>query len=263
MLKIFKILFSLGLINFLSGCGTYFDLEKYKSEIDTTKPRYAISTVYYIPVYSEETSKKNCKLEDIKNVKEETGKTLTKLCPAEISNCLMQGSCYYKSNSEVILLAHDKPNPNLTQKEDGSYLFKISKRNQACPQGVGIRNICLDPYRSVAADPKFHAPGDVLFFPNLVGTELPNGETHDGYFTVRDSGHNILGMDRFDFFIGFDKPTSNHIFYKKGLSDKNNRHLYYKALLNRKEIVNAERQFPLSPVSVVQFAESLLKGSMP
>lgn len=259
MKNLFKISSLLLVAVLFAGCGTYFDLQKYKGEIDISKPRYSISTVYYIPVYSEESSKRNCQPQDLKNVKEVSGKVLARLCPAEIGNCALQGSCYYSNLGSVILLAHHKVNPDMKSIDDGSYFFKISSRNQTCPQGVGIKNICLDPYHSIAADPAYYAAGDVIFVPDIVGTVLPDGSIHDGFFTVRDSGHAIKGIDRFDFFIGFDRPNSNHIFYKKGLSSKESRLIYYRAMPIKQAQVKAERQFPLALESVIRVAETYLE----
>jgi 3D (Asp-Asp-Asp) domain-containing protein len=237
----------------VTACGSNFELKNYANEIDMDHPAYATSTVYYIPVYSEAKSRINCDSKDMKFVRDDKNQVIASLCEDEVSNCALQGSCYYATDDGLILFSYDGPNP-IKNDQDSASLFSISNRTATCPQGVGIKNICLDPYRSIAADPAFHKAGDVIFIPSLVGTVLPNGEVHDGYFTVRDQGQAIKGQDRFDFFSGFDRPVSSNIYYRNGLSNKDSHILYYKVLPKKQSEVLVQRKFPLSLESVKQFA---------
>lgn len=66
---------------------------------------------------------------------------------------------------------------------------------------------CLHPCRSLAADPRYHRPGEVIFFKNLVGLSCGTGRdkmVHDGFMVVTDNGNpdaiNIEG--RFGLFWG-------------------------------------------------------------
>lgn len=262
----FRILFLVGIVAGLSACGDQFKVRDYRNEVatnykyqvDAEKPRYASPTVYYIPVYGNSQSRATCSARDMKNVKNDKGEILTKLCASEIKNCAMQGSCYYVDNTKISLLAYLKANPQAHKPQEGAYLFRVSQRNMTCPQGVGVKNICLDPYRNVAADPRYYSAGDVIFVPLLVGAVLPNGEVHDGYFIVRDQGGAIRGEDRFDFFIGFDDPYAEHVFKRRGLSEKKNMIEYYRALPEQTAQFQAEREFPFAPNAVTQFAFATL-----
>ncbi len=66
---------------------------------------------------------------------------------------------------------------------------------------------CLHPCRALAADPRYHRPGEVIFFKNLVGLTCGTGRdkmVHDGFMVVTDNGNpdaiNIEG--RFGLFWG-------------------------------------------------------------
>ncbi len=82
-----------------------------------------------------------------------------------------------------------------------------------CRSGFGypmqpeMAGTCLHPCRTLAADPRYHRPGEILFFKNLVGMTCgsgPNKMIHDGFMVVTDSGNpdaiNIEG--RFGVFWG-------------------------------------------------------------
>lgn len=66
---------------------------------------------------------------------------------------------------------------------------------------------CLHPCRALAADPRYHRPGEVIFFKNLVGLTCGSGRdrmVHDGFMVVTDNGNpdaiNVEG--RFGLFWG-------------------------------------------------------------
>ncbi len=73
--------------------------------------------------------------------------------------------------------------------------------------GTGVNDYnptnCLDPCRTVAADPGEYPIGTVLFFPSMAGKICPQtGQPVDGCFVVGDGGGWIRGEGRFDFFTG-------------------------------------------------------------
>lgn len=213
-----------------------------------------VGSVYYMPVYGETRS---CKPEEIAKLKTLENEVLATLCRAEIADCAMQGSCFYKDSKGVRLFAFHR---NLvlihpeTKKEIYQPRFKLNTLSERCPQGMGVRNICLDPYRSIAADPSFHKVGDVVFIPRLRGQKLPNNETHDGYMVIRDTGGRIKGKGRFDFFIGFD-DWRGHLFTRLGLADmRTSRFEYLEATADISEKVRQARRFPLAPEKVHEAA---------
>lgn len=217
-----------------------------------------IGTVYYMPAYGD---KRSCSKESIVPMLDRNEKTLVRLCDAEIKNCAMQGSCFYISKNGTKLYAISKVIEIIDPKtKEKSYLhrFKENKLIKKCPMGMGVKNICLDPYRSIAADPKYHKIGAVVFVPKLLGQLLPNGEIHDGYFVVRDTGGKIKGEGRFDFFIGFDQ-YKGHLFTNLNLADASTSQFeFYRVpeILARK--VRIARNYPLAPSSVHAYAEQKL-----
>jgi 3D (Asp-Asp-Asp) domain-containing protein len=171
-------------------------------------------TIYYKPtIYLDKTT---CNNEIIDMISPE-GAILISLCGRDHRNCLMQGACFvfdeegrFRSFNYYARGADDVPR------------FKEVSLNK-CPFGFGVRNSCLDPYYTVAADLTIYKPGDVIFVPKLVGVILPTGETHDGFFIVRDRGAAILGPFRFDFFTGFEGIRDmKNIFARLGFGNKKN-----------------------------------------
>lgn len=220
-------------------------------------PRVALEgrgSVYYVPVVGE---KRKCEAKELIHARDLNGQVLVQLCKNEISNCVMQGSCYYPDKKGVKLLAYRKKVEIKDSKSGKVYTeprFVLNEEHARCPHGMGFRRICLDPYRSVAADMKFHKAGDVFFIPILQGQKLPNGETHDGYVVVRDIGGAITGEGRFDFYIGFDSYVG-HLFSKLNLSNPNRSTFsYFKVPEEKAASVRAERGYPLVPQTVNQRA---------
>lgn len=204
-------------------------------------------SVYYMPVLDEQRS---CAKNKLINMRDPEGKILVQLCRNEILNCAMQGSCYYSTTQDIRLFAysgHVKVKLPKSDKVISEPRFKINHDLDDCPYGMGTRKTCLDPYRSIAADMKFHKRGDVVYIPLLDGQVLPNGEVHDGHMIVRDIGQAILGEGRFDFFIGFDN-YQDHLFTRLNLSDKNkNFFTYYKVPETEAELIRKARSFPSVP----------------
>jgi 3D (Asp-Asp-Asp) domain-containing protein len=68
------------------------------------------------------------------------------------------------------------------------------------PLGKGGQGRPLEPFRSVAVDPRFVPLGTPLYLPELVGLRLPDGSRHDGCVRADDTGGNIRRRE-LDFFV--------------------------------------------------------------
>ncbi len=208
-----KSLFGLALVLLLTGCAGSDDAaingrrQARRILTEEEKTRLVTSTIYYTPDYSDLdsslcTGKKNINISDSKN---QVGSY--SLCEKAVSGCMMQGSCIVQINQHQVLINYHK-------KQNNVVYFK-TVNTSVCPYGLGdstdnvtsYKTMCLDPYKSVAADLLIYRLGDVIYMPDLVGIKLPNGLVHDGYLIVRDSGGNIKGVGRFDFFTGFENTA--------------------------------------------------------
>ncbi len=129
-------------------------------------------------------------------MKSPQGSVLVELCKSDFDECLMQGSCFVVKNSI-------KKSYSYYARGSDSVPRFTEVDLKRCPYGFGINNNCLDPNFSVAADLKIYKLGSVIFVPRAVGMKMSNGEVHDGFFIIRDSGAMIKGPARFDFFTGF------------------------------------------------------------
>ncbi|MBI4612494.1 MAG: SH3 domain-containing protein [Planctomycetes bacterium] len=69
------------------------------------------------------------------------------------------------------------------------------------PFGLGVRNIPLVPFRSVAVDPEVVPIGSELYIRAMDGARLPDGSVHDGRFRAHDVGGGIRGR-HVDLFTG-------------------------------------------------------------
>ena len=73
---------------------------------------------------------------------------------------------------------------------------------------IGYYNYKPIPYRTVAVNPREILIGSVLFIPQAVGTPLPDGSYHDGYFIA----HDILTVNdkkTIAFFTEYDQNGNN------------------------------------------------------
>jgi 3D (Asp-Asp-Asp) domain-containing protein len=68
------------------------------------------------------------------------------------------------------------------------------------PLGRGVQNRPLEPFRSVAVDPRFIPIGSPIFVPEIVGMELPDGSVHDGCLRADDMG-GAIKFQKLDFFV--------------------------------------------------------------
>ncbi len=91
------------------------------------------------------------------------------------------------------------------------YNGKTQKLPAGCSTAVGKAGKCLLPFFSIAADPRYHKMGEIIFIESMKDRmiKLPNGQTfkHPGFFVVDDTGKAIKGRNRFDFFTGSMKPS--------------------------------------------------------
>lgn len=174
-----------------------------------------------------------------KNLYSTTGEVIKKVCAIDYKTCVIEGTCALVGKETKII--------NYVQEKQGVYLFKEVEED--CPFGYGVKNICLDPYYTVAADLNFHKPGDVIFVEEVKGTKLPNGEVHDGFFIVRDRGGAIKGANRFDFYTGLTHyKDDENPFTPIGLSSENKSFAYRKATAAETAAVKERRHFPGLPL---------------
>jgi len=68
------------------------------------------------------------------------------------------------------------------------------------PLGRGVQNRPLEPFRSVAVDPRFIPIGATIYVPEIVGLQLPDGTRHDGCLRADDQG-GAIKFHKMDFFV--------------------------------------------------------------
>lgn len=198
-----------------------------------------VPTIYYKPTIILDKTK--CGPNDLKDFISPEGKVLETVCEVDFNRCLMQGSCFIEYPDGKV------KSYNVHSKKDNVFRF-IEVDTKRCPYGYGVRNSCLDPYFSVAADLNFYQAGDAIFVPRLVGAQMPNGEIHDGYLLVRDKGGGVIGANRFDFFTGFFNHLSgDNVMAKLGFGDPKNRFEFRKATAEEAKKVRAQRSYPGLP----------------
>lgn len=71
---------------------------------------------------------------------------------------------------------------------------------QSHPFGKGGQQRALQPFRSVAVDPRWVPLGTPLYMPELRGMKLPDGTLHDGCVRADDTGGGIRRRE-IDFFV--------------------------------------------------------------
>lgn len=195
-------------------------------------------TVYFIPLVNE--TEPTCKEEQKISMYSRDGKVLARVCPNTYESCALQGSCFVTTKEVSTILNHNG------YFNGRHHFFEVDMEH--CPFGQGVRSGCLDPFYTVAADLSLFKAGDVIYVPGVAGTLLPNGETHHGYFIVRDTGGVIDGAGRFDFFSGFSSwRDKTNPFNKLKLINKGTQLPYYNVTGETAEIVRKVRNFPSLP----------------
>lgn len=253
-----KLISTLVLINviFLFGCGTgdtsssgktvkRYSRAPKKVLSEAEKAKFITATIYYISDYSSENYSQCSETTEINLRKSKDNIVKVNLCRQAYKGCKMQGSCYVSLNGQKTMINYHKKISNvLTQ-------FMLVDRS-VCRYGMGdssdptqsFKIMCLDPFYSVAADTAIHPLGTVIYIAAVRGTVLPDGSTHDGYFVVRDSGGNIDGRGRFDFFTGDFRLNASNPFSNLGLGGDAN--FDYQIVSNSDaKAVRLRRGFPL------------------
>jgi hypothetical protein len=68
------------------------------------------------------------------------------------------------------------------------------------PLGRGVQNRALEPFRSIAVDPRYIPIGAPVYVPEIVGMQLPDGTLHDGCLRADDQG-GAIKFHKMDFFV--------------------------------------------------------------
>jgi 3D (Asp-Asp-Asp) domain-containing protein len=68
------------------------------------------------------------------------------------------------------------------------------------PLGAGVQGRRLDPFRSIAVDPRYIPIGAPVWVPELVGIVMPDGTRHDGCLRADDMG-GAIKEHKLDFFV--------------------------------------------------------------
>jgi 3D (Asp-Asp-Asp) domain-containing protein len=108
----------------------------------------------------------------------------------------------------------------------GESRFRVTKSKY----GLTITGCPLEPYRSIAVDPRFVKPGSTIYIPQLKGAHLPDGTEHDGMFVASDRGH-FRGA-HIDLFVGAG-ARSAHPFTRKGIYSRSHVTVYVMPDRNR------------------------------
>jgi 3D (Asp-Asp-Asp) domain-containing protein len=77
--------------------------------------------------------------------------------------------------------------------------FRTLERGEF-PLGRGVQNRPLEPFRSIAVDPRYIPIGSPVFVPELVGLRLPDGTRHDGCLRADDQG-GAIRLRKIDYFV--------------------------------------------------------------
>lgn len=217
------------LILVLVGCGSGSDKDSPKRIArkpkrvltEAEKEKYITPTIYFVADYSANSSQCN-ETADLNIRKNKNDIARVSVCKNVYKGCALQGSCYIQFEGKKTLINYHKKVNGVIQ------FMKVDQ--SVCRHGLGdssdkkqsFKAMCLDPFYSVAADTAIYPLGTVVFIRSVVGTRLPDGSTHDGYFIVRDSGGNINGKGRFDFFTGDLGLNASNPFSVLGLSGESN-----------------------------------------
>lgn len=135
-----------------------------------------------------------------------SGRVLAVVCKRFFRVLAMEGTGILK----------DRGKGRFTVNWAGNYRFKKMTK---CVHGEGVASLCLIPYHTIAADLKSHPRNSVVYIPKAKGLIKPNGDVHNGYFLVRDTGGAFrdIGLSRIDLFVG-DENDRDNIFSRAGIS---------------------------------------------
>ncbi len=174
------------------------------------------------------------------NLTDSRGSSMMKVCRKTFRTCMMEGVCKVQRGSETRAF-------NYEGMINGRASF-FELKSGDCVHGFGVLKACLDPFYTLAADLRFHRPGEVIYIPSLVGLLLPTGKRHSGFFVVRDVGAKIVGANRFDFFSGsiiWNDPRNP--FFQAQLSGSKGKIGFYKVNGATARSVLDQRNYPKLP----------------
>lgn len=220
------------------------------------KQRLITPTIYYVPKYTN-ADHVNCSEREKMDLIDSDNNLIVNSCRRIYKSCQMQGSCQVEiPGGTTVLLNVDRRNKDGIRTFDQVSSTKcLYGRGAATDRKTGYKQMCVDPYFSVAADLSIYHLGDVIFIPMLQGLVLPNGEIHNGFVIVRDSGGAIKGYGRFDFFTGFAGLWKSNPFYKLGLGGDNIFPEYYLIHGPEAQRVRLSRGFPYLKPSFYNVAQ--------
>jgi len=205
------------------------------AEEDIVEKGFISPTIYFTPIFQEDDS--TCPATEKMWMFGPNGVRYLKLCKKDLDSCGLQGTCFIFTPGKLRRF-------NIIDRVDGvDHYMELSTND--CQYGYGVRDICLDPFYTVAADLRIYSPGDVIRVDAVKGTLLPDGSHHSGFFVVRDEGRGITGKGRFDFFTGFISWRDEaNPFSKLKLSDENT-HLEFERFTGpTAEKIRQQRSFP-------------------
>lgn len=154
------------------------------------------STFYYAPSYK--SSNSGYSIRDI------NGKSLgVKITKKELCNLMLQGSGYVDGKIYGWGGVTSKNSTNCTAYYSRSMVsgkLKFKRDNYI----RGVKNFKIEPFKSIAVDPKVIPYESVLFIPDLKGIKYKydgKNHVHDGYVKALDTGGAIKG-NHIDFYVG-------------------------------------------------------------
>jgi hypothetical protein len=199
---------------------------------------FLVSSIYFNALLRDEGV--NCSPEALSSIRDEKGSVLMKVCTKTVKTCMMEGVCQITRKKESRVFNYS----GMVNKRPTFFELK----NGDCIFGFGVSSECLDPFYTLAADKKYHKPGEVIYIPQVVGTILPGGQKHSGFFIVRDVGDRIQGSNRFDFFTGpMGWKDSGNPFFQIDLSASKKKFTYYRVTGGTAARFQVMRNFPKLP----------------
>lgn len=193
-------------------------------------------SVYFITKSS--TDGENCST--MKNLLDKKNQTLAHVCKDFYKKCVLEGTCLITQGNKNFILNYSETIQDIPR-------FSLNDASR-CPFGIGVNEICLDPFYTVAADLNYHKAGDVIYVNKLKGLKLPNNDVHSGYVIVRDRGGGIKGRNRFDFFTGtYHYTDPKNTMSQVGFSSTLNSYKYQKVWGSKAEEIRKIRNYPLLP----------------
>ncbi len=208
------------------------------NKVDYEYRGFLVSSIYYNASIRDEAG--NCGPEAMSSLRDAKGGVLMKVCAKTVKTCLMEGVCQVTRKKENRAFNYS----GMVNKRPTFFELK----NGDCVFGFGVMSDCLDPFYTLAADMRYHRAGEVIYIPQIVGTILPGGQRHSGFFIVRDMGQKIQGSNRFDFFTGpVGWKDNGNPFFKMDLSASQKKFTYYRVTGSTAERFHVKRNFPKLP----------------